>query len=274
MGGEISIPVGQACETKSTKSFIQLKNRNGFKINTTACNDIITLSDVTTYLIDLWPTEVASFSYFISPTSTTYTVSEKELKSIANGTIYLHLFHGHILIQRYLPRVIFSLGRLPDYIFTVSMNVSNSFNNMERTSVYVEFAKNKEKIVLTYFTLYHNFTFDLQHRLYDFAAKITSGGGYVILNVSRTIWTTIKFDKLWKKVKWADIEGSTRKDPTPIFHQEQSRNGNHQCELTSAVSIQCYQQPIKSEGCQYGQRKQCAHNKKTGSAYGPDWWKP
>jgi len=38
-----------------------------------------------------------------------------------------------------------------------------------------------------------------RRRLIDFASKITSGGGYVILNVTREIYETFNIEKLWKK---------------------------------------------------------------------------
>lgn len=37
-----------------------------------------------------------------------------------------------------------------------------------------------------------------RRKVIDFAAKITSGSGYVILNVPRTIYETFNFEKLWK----------------------------------------------------------------------------
>ena len=38
-----------------------------------------------------------------------------------------------------------------------------------------------------------------RRRLIDFASKITSGGGYVILNVTREIYETFKIQKLWQR---------------------------------------------------------------------------
>ena len=38
-----------------------------------------------------------------------------------------------------------------------------------------------------------------RRKIIDFAAKITSGSGYVILNVPRTIYETFDFEKLWEK---------------------------------------------------------------------------
>ena len=38
-----------------------------------------------------------------------------------------------------------------------------------------------------------------RRRLVDFATKITSGGGYVILNVTRVIYETFKIEALWQK---------------------------------------------------------------------------
>ena len=39
-----------------------------------------------------------------------------------------------------------------------------------------------------------------RRKIIDFAAKITSGSGYVILNVPRVIYETFNIDKLWKNV--------------------------------------------------------------------------
>ena len=38
-----------------------------------------------------------------------------------------------------------------------------------------------------------------RRKIIDFAAKITSGSGYVILNVPRAIYETFNIDKLWEK---------------------------------------------------------------------------
>ena len=38
-----------------------------------------------------------------------------------------------------------------------------------------------------------------RRKIIDFAAKITSGAGYVILNVPRTIFDNFKINDLWKK---------------------------------------------------------------------------
>jgi hypothetical protein len=38
-----------------------------------------------------------------------------------------------------------------------------------------------------------------RRRLIDFAAKITSGGRNIILNVTREIYETFKIEKLWQK---------------------------------------------------------------------------
>ncbi len=38
-----------------------------------------------------------------------------------------------------------------------------------------------------------------RRKIIDFATKITSGAGYVILNVPRTIFNNFKINDLWKK---------------------------------------------------------------------------
>ncbi len=43
------------------------------------------------------------------------------------------------------------------------------------------------------------YTASFRRRLIDFAAKITSGGRNIILNVTREIYETFKIEKLWQK---------------------------------------------------------------------------
>jgi len=38
-----------------------------------------------------------------------------------------------------------------------------------------------------------------RRKLIDFAAKITSGGGYITLNVTRSVYQTINIPELWKR---------------------------------------------------------------------------